>query len=325
MTGAGLAVVGESLVDVIIDPGGGRVVRPGGSPMNVAIAAARLGMRASLATAIGDDEHGALVREHIRRDGVTLIECGRQDRATNEAIASLAPDGSASYAFRLGNTVTDIDRALTTAGVDVDHIHTGSLTAATDAEWAEALAVVRAWRPRATVSYDPNCRPDIGVTRTEYRERVSAFVAEANIVKASDEDLSWLFPGEDHDAVAARWLAAGPQLVVITRGDAGPVGYGSGLRVARPASRVIVADTVGAGDSFMAAMLAWHDDHGLLGENARRQLDAEELGAMLDFASVAAAITCTRSGADSPRRDELRERGEAVQHAPGFAPHSAKA
>ncbi|MBM7469041.1 fructokinase [Microbacterium keratanolyticum] len=303
MSRSRLVVIGESLVDVIVEPSGTRTARPGGSPMNVAIGVARLGIEATLITAFGGDAYGALVREHIEREGVELLNGGREERATNEAIATLGADGAATYVFRLENHVQDAAALLTER--EITHLHVGSLTAITDEEWVGTLAAVNAARSSATVSYDPNCRPDFGVSVDDARTRVEAFAAASDIIKASDEDLIWLYPGEEFDVIAKRWLAGGARLVVVTQGDGGPVGYTTGLRVSVATPRIDVTDTVGAGDSFMAAMLAWCDDHRMLGHGAHTPLGADDLGHLLGFAARAAAITCTRVGANPPTRAEL--------------------
>lgn len=305
MTGARLAVIGESLIDVIVEPSGTRTVRPGGSPMNVAIGAARLGIESKLITAIGNDAYGALLREHIVREGVALVNRGRPEHPSNEAVATLIADGSATYAFHLRNDVEGPAGAL--AQSDVTHLHVGSLTAMTDTEWQGVLAAVEAVRGAATISYDPNCRSDIGVSPDQGRARVEAFIAESDIVKASDEDLAWLYPDETIDAVIARWIIAGPKLVVVTRGAAGPIGYTAGGRAAVLPPSISVVDTVGAGDSFMAAMLAWCDESEMLGPDARSEISEAQVRELLSFSACAAALTCTRMGANPPTRAELDE------------------
>ncbi|OIU88723.1 MULTISPECIES: carbohydrate kinase family protein [unclassified Microbacterium] len=305
MTAGRLGVIGESLVDVIVEPSGARTARPGGSPMNVAIGAARLGLDAILVTAVGDDEYGALLRSHIEREGVTLINRGNLEGRSNHAIATLAPDGSAEYVFRVPNRVSAPVAAL--AEHDLAHLHVGSLTAASDEEWAGVLAAAETVRGSGTVSFDPNCRPDIGIPHEQSRARVEAFVAASDLVKASDEDIAWLYPGWDADAVAARWMSAGARLVVVTRGGRGPIGYARGVKVALQAPSVSVIDTVGAGDSFMSAMLAWCDSCGMLGERLPAELTADQVSALLGFAARAAAITCTRVGANPPTRRELAD------------------
>lgn len=297
------AMIGESLVDVIVDGSGGLTTRAGGSPMNVAIGAARLGLNTALITAYGHDDHGALVQQHIESEGVTLINRGDPRRPTNQAVATLAADGSAEYAFHMENQVRGAADAI--VGSDLAHLHVGSITAVSDGEWADVLAAVESSRDTATISYDPNCRPDLGIPIAEGRRRAEKFVGVADLVKASDEDLTWLYPEQTADAVAARWMDAGARLVVITHGEEGPIGYAEGVRVSVPASRTHVTDTVGAGDSFMAAMLAWCDERGMLGRSRLPRFSADEVRGMLEFAARASAITCARVGANPPTRAEL--------------------
>lgn len=269
--------------------------------MNVAIGAARLGVPSTLVTALGADAHGDLVRTHIAQDSVALVERGTASLPTVEAIATIDEAGAAEYAFRLTNPLRGAASAIPD---DITHLHVGSLTAVTDDEWGSLLAVVKTVRGRATISYDPNCRPDIGVPHDDYRARVEEFAVNADIIKASDEDLAWLYPGEQFAAIAQRWIAAGARLVVVTQGGTGPIGFIAGARVTVPAVRTEVIDTVGAGDSFMAAMLAWCAEHRMLGPGAVCEISAAEVRELLEFAARAAAITCARIGANPPTRAE---------------------
>ena len=170
------------------------------------------------------------------------------------------------------------------------------------------LELVRRARGRLTVSYDPNARPVLMGNAGPARERVERFVAAADVVKVSDEDLAWLAPSSDPADVAQDWLALGPALVVVTRGGDGATGVCAAGRVDVPAPRIQVVDTVGAGDAFMAGLLDALARAGLLGaerSEALHGISTEALTVAARRAARVAAITCTRPGADPPTRAEL--------------------
>jgi fructokinase len=223
--------------------------------------------------------------------------------STATAAATLAPDGSATYQFdlhwELGEAV------LPTAPVAV---HTGSIAAVLEPGASAVAQVLRDHRDRATTSYDPNARPLLMGEASRVRDRVEELVAASDLVKVSDEDATWLSPGESAEELAARWLGLGPSVVVLTSGATGMLGLCRAGRVEVPAPRVDVADTVGAGDSAMAALLDGLWLHDLLGGPARNALASvttQVLEDVVRHAARAAAITVSRPGADPPTRAEL--------------------
>lgn len=312
-----IAVVGEALVD-LVGAADGRTftAHPGGSPANVALGLARLGVPVSLHTALGRDHFGRLVTVHLRRDGVRLPDSSYTDSPTGLAVAVLDAAGVASYDFRLG-----WDPAPLQLPAGAPCLHTGSL-ATTLAPGAAAVEdLVRRVRDEVTVSFDPNVRPALAGDRKAARERVERLVGLSHLVKVSEEDLAWLQPGEDVEALAREWLTLGPQLVVVTLGEGGalavaarPVGplvvaarHEGPLVVARPARKVDIVDTVGAGDAFTAGLLSWLFAGGWLDEAGSRLagLTPAEWEAALDRAVLVAALTCARPGADPPRLDAV--------------------
>ena len=296
-------LVGEALVDIVERLDGTRSEHPGGSPANVALGLARLGRSVHLLTRIGDDRRGRLVREHLASSGVRIAEGSVVAGRTSTATAVLDPTGAASYQF-------DLDWRLPPAP-DLGGfraLHTGSIAAFLPPGGDDVLALVVKAAGHLTVSYDPNARPRLMGTARDARRRVERIVTLADVVKVSDEDLTWLAPGEDPEDTAREWLARGPSVVVLTRGGSGAVGFAASGRVAVPSAPVTVADTVGAGDAFMAGLLDHLATADLLGAHRRdalRELDRDTLGATLDQAVRSAAITCTRAGADPPTRAEL--------------------
>lgn len=295
-------VVGEALVDLIRRPGRPEVARVGGSPLNVAVGLSRLDVPAVLHTGLGTDEYGAMVEAHLEENAVGLVVPATAGRRTSTAVATVAADGSASYAF-------DLDATLEPGPAGAPRLlHTGSIGAVVEPGAAVVAATIAAVRDHATISYDPNVRPQLMGSPEAARARIEALVAQADVVKASSEDLAWLCPGEEHDDIATRWLHLGPALVVVTRGEEGASAAGATATVKIPAPPTTLVDTIGAGDSFMAGLLAALDDAGLLGranEPRLRALDAAALTDLLEYAAACAAVTVSRPGADPPRRDAL--------------------
>ncbi|MEU9931243.1 carbohydrate kinase [Streptomyces anulatus] len=299
-----LLVVGECVADIVRLPDRAARVHPGGSPANVAYGLARLGHRAVLLTQLGPDGNGRLIREHLASGGVDVRTDG-STAPTPSAAVTLDGSGQASYAF---------DVSWTLAPVAVEpapgHVHTGSIGAVVEPGSTTVLDIVRAARATATVSYDPNVRPALMGDHAAAVRRVEECVGLSDLVKASDEDLEWLYPGEDPQRVAARWLGRGPAFVLVTRGGAGALAVLPGGHITVRAPAVDVVDTVGAGDAFMSGTLHALAAHGLLGPGARDRLHAVDRDTVTDVlrhAVASAAVTVSRAGANPPGADELRE------------------
>jgi fructokinase len=311
-------VAGEALVDVVHRRDGAVDRHPGGSPANVAVGLARLDHDVVLATRIGDDEDGALLHEHLAADGVRLAPGSLVTGRTSTATAVLDALGAATYVFDLDWQLPDVDLA------GVRHVHTGSIGAALP----PGATTVRRLLARAadaglTTSYDPNLRPGLVGTAEQERSAVEALVRQATVVKASDDDLAWLYAGTDTadpERAAAAWASSGPRLVVLTRGADGAIAWLGGRPdepIALPAPRVDVLDTVGAGDAFMAGLLSGLLDDHLVGGAPGGRVDgaadvptsqpwsADDVRPALRRALSVSSLTCARHGADPPRRSEL--------------------
>lgn len=281
-----LLVIGECVADIVRTDGAPDRVHPGGSPANLAYGLARLGRPAVLLTELGPDANGKLIRSHLESAGVEVraAEVAR----TPSAVVRLDGQGRPEYTFDIGWTLPPTELTAAPAA-----IHLGSIGAVTEPGAAAVLALVERWRDRAQVSYDPNVRPALMGERAEAVRRVERCVALSDLVKASDEDLAWLYPGEPVEAVAERWLTLGPAVVAITLGAEGAFALtADGRRERAAAVPVTVADTVGAGDSFMAAFL-----------HARAA--GTDLAGCLTAAVTAAALTVSRPGANPPSAAEL--------------------
>jgi len=298
-----ILVVGEALVDVVVRPDGSTSEHPGGSPANVALGLARLGRPTSLLTALGDDARGRAVLDHLGASGVEVVEGSVQPGLTSVATATLAEDGQASYVFDLRWELGDADLP-----VEPVAVHTGSIGAVLSPGGATVERIVRAARSASTTSYDPNLRPDLMGSPEAVLPLVEALVGASDVVKLSDEDAEWLVPGVPVEELAAQWLQRGPAVVVVTMGGSGMYGLCRAGEVSVQAPRVDVADTVGAGDSAMAALLDGLWEHDLLGAAAREALTAistDVLEQVVRHAVTAAAITVSRPGADPPTRADL--------------------
>jgi fructokinase len=308
-----VAVAGEALVDFV--PAGRPGLfeaAPGGSPANVAVGLARLQLQVRLLARIADDLLGHRIRAHLASNGVDLTYAVRAAEPTSLAIVAVGRGGVVEYDFRVQGTADWQwhDHELTGAldgGVVALHAGSLALTMPPGADVLQRL-LARA-REHLTVSYDPNCRPLLMGSPDAVRGRIEALVGLADVVKASADDLAWLLPGRAPEQVAEAWLAKGPSLVVVTLGPAGLLAATRQAGVLRrPGRAVTVVDTVGAGDACMSALLAGLHRRDLLGADRRaalRRIDAATVQEVADEAVLAAAITCTRHGANPPTRAEL--------------------
>ena len=276
-------VVGEALVDVVHTADGETGEHPGGSAANVAVALARLGRGVRFATSYADDAHGRLIGEHLSASGVELALDPHVVERTSTAAATIGADGAASYEFDLDWRLGEVPLSPAPAAVH---------------ELVERL------RERATVTYDVNVRAAVTGTGSEVVERVERVVALADLVKVSDEDLAELWPTLPVERAATRLLSMGPAAVVLTRGAEGATWIDHDREVAVAPRRVEVADTIGAGDTFAAALVDGLAEEGLLGGRLAA-MPVEVVERLLAHAAHAASVTVSRPGADPPYRSEL--------------------
>ncbi len=307
-------VCGEALYDVFLGeptPRGFALdARIGGSAFNAAVGLARMGLPAGLLTGVGTDALGTRLAAELAAEGAdTGFLCPKPLRTTL-ALVSLGPDGGAAYAF-YGEGAAD--RAVTEADLPgvagLRAAMFGCLSLLSEPTGSSFLTLARraaeAGRGRPLVTLDPNLRPSVEPDMVRWRARIDAFAAHADLVKLSAEDLATLYPAAEPAEVAARWRAMGASLVVLTRGGEGATAWGAFGTVSAPAPEVRVVDTVGAGDGFLAALLAALDARGAATPEGLAALDAEAAARVLGFAARAAAIACGRRGADLARRAEL--------------------
>ncbi|TIC82012.1 carbohydrate kinase [Nocardioides sp. GY 10127] len=294
-----MLVVGEALVDVVHTADGAVTAHPGGSAANVAVALSRLGRPVRFATAFTGDAYGRMLSEHLDTNGVLLASDPAVIDHTSSAAATLAEDGSASYVFDLEWRIGEVP--LEPAPLAV---HACSIGAVLSPGAGQVRDVLTALRPAATITYDVNARPSITGTGPEVVAATEAVVALADLVKLSDEDLDGLWPGLGLDGGAAHLLSLGPAAVVVTRGAEGAAWFDAQGRVDVPGRTVTVADTIGAGDTFSAALVDGLATLGRLGGRLDG-LTREDVEGLLAHAAAAAAVTVSRPGADPPTRAEL--------------------
>jgi fructokinase len=294
-------VCGEVLIDLFPD-GTERKAVVGGGPANTAKALSKLGITTQFIDGISTDKYGQMALSELQKDGVLLDFVKFSDKPTCLAIVSLNSNGGATYEFVIDDTATfDFSHSWLPDAVDKKPLllHIGTLVTAIEPaasvlfEWAKKVAIV------APIVFDPNIRPAVMSDRNEYVKQVERWVSISNAVKVSDDDIYWLYPGQDLDKVTKRWLEMGPELVVVTFGDKGLAGYRENSKISVDAKKVVVADTVGAGDTVGAILVEAIIEDGL------DKLTNERLSLMLDRAARAAAITVSRSGALPPGRDEI--------------------
>ena len=289
-------VAGEALMDLIPVAGGDRVPMVGGGPANTAKAVARLGYTAYFIGGISSDGYGKAIEDELSASGVDLSLVYRGDESTALAIATIDENGLAKYDFELEGTASFAFDASWLPSGEPDVIHVGSVATLIEPgssalhEWVSTKS--------APVIFDPNVRPSIQSEKSVYRAAVERWIDVATIVKLSEDDLNFLY-GDSADSVVSSWLDRGVSIVVVTRAEKGLKAYSQGDLVEVPAVKVDLVDSVGAGDTIGAVLVEGVLNHGV--EN----LAGETLRSVLSRAAKAAAITCSRAGANPPSREEL--------------------
>jgi len=300
-----ILVAGEALVDLTparCGDGTGYLPRPGGSPYNVAIGLGRLDVPVGFLGRLSTDTFGRLLRERLQASQVSLTYVLDAEEPTTLAFVHLSDDEEPEYAFYTEGTA---GRVLLPEHLPVvpegAAMHFGSFSLALEPGASTLEGLMRRESRRRLLSLDPNVRPGLVADRDAYLRRLEGLVRLADLVKVSRADLAWLYPGQAPEAVASRWLGLGPALVLVTLGKDGAAAFGAAAHASAATPPVTVVDTVGAGDAFTSAALAWLHRHDALDRRGLETLGAAALEALLAFANGSAADTCTRPGADPPR------------------------
>jgi fructokinase len=302
---------GDALIDFLpvksVDGRDAIVPVAGGSCLNIAVGMARLGAQAGFVGGISTDLFGRMIADHASASLVELRYATRSDHQTTLAFVRTV-EGEPQYAFYDEGTASRnwVYRHGFIPFDEIEAVHVGSTTLADDQGAAQALALVEDAPGSVTISFDPNCRPKLVRHKARYVERMNAFAAIADIVRMSDVDFEFLYGGGDYAGRAKSFIEAGASLVVVTRGTKGAQAWhkeAGAVEVKAPA--VDVVDTIGAGDSFLAALLFALRAIGRIGTQALARTTSDELGRVLSFASSCAAFTCGRAGADPPRQSDV--------------------
>ncbi|MCA1782862.1 MAG: PfkB family carbohydrate kinase [Dermatophilaceae bacterium] len=300
-----ILVIGEALVDIVRESAGAHVEHVGGSPANVAVGLARLDHPVRFATALGADQRGERIADHLARQGVKLAKRSVTEHPTSTAQVTFDTDHNATYAFDIHWNLAPVK-----VGKRDVHIHAGSLATALEPGATPAREAMTTHRESATVSYDPNIRPGIMGDLDAVRVGVEELLPAIDVVKASSDDIGLLYPDRPAEDVIDHWLSLGPALVVLTRGAEG-VTYRTrtGEPVTLPTTATTVVDTVGAGDSFMAGLLSGLLSLGFLGGPQARaalgEASVEAVRPAIERGLACSAVTVGYAGAYAPSLDEL--------------------
>jgi fructokinase len=309
-----IIVGGEALIDLVPrdSQSGTYRAHPGGGPTNIAVGLGRLGREVALLARVAADPFGMVLREHLRASRVSLDALIASAEPTTLAVLDVDASGVATYSFYIdgcadGGWRRDEVPEQLPVGAALHVSGSFALAVDTMAETFESL--LRREREHRVIAFDPNIRPSLIRDEPTVRARLDRWLALADIVKVSVEDLAWIAPGRPIADVVAGWHAAGPHVVVVTRGGQGAYGSGPGGTVDLPGEPVKVVDTIGAGDAFMSGLLAALDVAGRLDRPAMSALSTDDLRSAMAYAQRVAAITCARAGADPPWLSDLSAAG----------------
>ena len=300
-----IVVCGEALIDVIHNGDGTQRAAPGGGPFNTARALARLGVPTAFLGRLSNDSFGRQLAASLTADGASLELASIGSESTTIAVADVDSEGLAEYQFLVqGTSAPNLTLDMIPAHLDVavSALHLGTLGLVLEPMASTLVELLQRERDGRLVIVDPNIRVGL-IPDAEYRERLNDVLGQSTIVKASDADLAWLHPDLSYKRAAERLLGEGVSMVVVTLGAQGAFAAHRDFRIAVDAVHVQVVDTIGAGDAFGAGLLAWLHDHGAIKPDLL--LEEGELRAAVEFACLAAALTCARAGADPPWRAEM--------------------
>jgi len=301
-----ITVTGEALIDLVIDGDGCARPRPGGGPFNTARTIGRLGLAPAFLGRLSQDSFGHQLRARLDQDGVILAVPPPADAPTTLAVVDLDAAGAPRYRFYLaGTSAGALEYPLLEAALPagMTALHAGSLALTMEPIATSIERLITTGLPAGTlVMVDPNCRPGAIADRAAYQARLARILRRADVVKVSVEDLGYLYPGAAAHEAATALLGQGPQLVLVTDGPRPARAFLPGQEVNAEVPAVPVVDTIGAGDAFGGAFLAWWSGNGLTTPDLRRP---GPVRSALRAAVEVASITCTRAGAEPPWLSEL--------------------
>jgi fructokinase len=300
-----IVVCGEALIDMISKADGTQKAAPGGGPFNTTRAIARLGAPTAFLGRLSDDLFGQQQADLLVSDGASLELASIGSEPTTIAMANVNSEGVAEYQFLVkGTSAPGLTPEMVPErfGPHVTALHVGTLGLVLEPMASTLVDLIVREHGELLVMIDLNIRVGL-VPDSEYRDHLFTAISKSTIVKASETDLEWLYPGVGYEEAAERILGAGVRLVVVTLGAMGAFGAHRDLRLRVNAPQVEIVDTIGAGDAFGAGLLAWLHDHDALRPDL--SLEPGELKEALGFACLAGALTCTRAGAEPPWKSEI--------------------
>ncbi|CTQ53658.1 2-dehydro-3-deoxygluconokinase [Roseibium album] len=312
-------ICGEALFDLFGETSSAENLafdgRIGGSPLNVAMGLTRLGEEAGFFGGISKDTLGEKLVQKLKHEGVSEKYLVRTDYLTTLSLVQKDEHGHPAYTFYGANAA---DRMITIEDLPEFaepplFLHIGSYTALVEPIATALKALIERQRPHTLISFDPNIRPTVEADMELWQRNTETLVPLTDVIKVSDEDLTLILPNESIPDIARRWLSKGAKLVIVTKGGDGATAFTEECEVNIPGITIKVEDTVGAGDTFQAALLAGLKELGVSDRTGLGGLDEAQLIRLVGFAVKAAAITCSRRGADLPRRAELEKEWTALK------------
>ncbi|WP_157015027.1 carbohydrate kinase family protein [Mesorhizobium xinjiangense] len=301
---------GEALIDMLPHHGEDDetcyLPHVGGAVFNTAIALGRLGIETGFFSGLSNDHFGEILRNALKASGVGLAHVHFADRPTTLAFVRLV-EGQASYVFYDENTAGRMleERDLPALDDTVEALHFGAISLISEPCGSTYETLMAREHENRIIMLDPNIRPGFIADAQAHKARIRRMAAMSDIVKFSDEDLRWLKGGDDIEAAAREYLADGARIVLVTRGAQGAIAMTRDIEVSVPAEIVKLVDTVGAGDTFNAGILAALKEQNLLDKSALARIDAKHLSTALAFGAKVAGVTVSRAGANPPWRGEL--------------------
>jgi len=308
-----IVTLGEALIDFIyVDEDSNQLYKPvpGGSPMNTSIALSRLDVPSAFISGISTDMFGKMLTKHLTDNGVDIRAAVPKDNPTTLAFAKIV-NGIAEYAFFANDsadrsiTESEIQTAIDKLPVKPSCFQIGSISLLLEPGAAAIYSIVCKREPNIPVSFDPNIRASLVKDRDSYLTRLEALFRQSDIVKISDEDIKWIFPELSLETAADAILQFGVSVCVITAGKRGVYWFSQDQQEYLAARDISIVDTIGAGDTFHAGLLAYLYLSGNLTQEKLKCMNQETAVNALKYASMAAEINCCRQGANPPNTDEL--------------------
>jgi fructokinase len=304
-----ILICGEALIDftpITINNDKGFLLKPGGSPYNIAIALSRLGGPSAFLSKISKDPFGDILINNLKENGVDISYVIRGDEPTTLAFVFLE-NNEPKFLF-YGHNSADANILISDIPPIYNNIlavHFGSISLVREPSATTYEKLMMEFSGKFIITFDPNVRPNLIPNKEKYIKRLERWLSFCNIVKVSHADLSWLYPNISYEEIAREWLNLGPKIIIVTLGENGAFALTEKGLTKVSAIKVSVVDTVGAGDSFMGGILYWLWKNEKLNLSVINSISLDDLTNALKFSTIVSAITCTRAGANPPTLKEV--------------------